>query len=845
MSKFFKTFVSLTLALVMSLSLVLLAACSEEGADANSANSGNEQSVTSQSDGGNSSTGEGGNVDPVDPVEPTPSYNAQDRSEYTVANAAERYLDSSVYDLIVTSQGEGLTAMLDGYLVGDLYNQAVTLAFAASYEGEEVPQILKLFNFGRSVEGKWYNYYGGEVHPILAKLLNCGLADPEVGLSEEDLENYADTTLLSIVKYSLTNADADKLSSSDKQNIEMMLDGFATAYGGALSATLTATIPDVVALLEGDMNGFAAVYGQLKANEMFPGMELPEYMQGVTVSQLFALIGGDTQVAVELFGDLTLGELAGGGIPEELMDNPYIERLLSVTVSQFMAMEDGEVDSGEFFLELFGDLYFGDLWSDPDQAPEGFAEMTINELLAMVENYVGVFIEGDEKAIYDAFGGYIFDGEYVPEFLAGRSLADVMMLVKEITDGVNEYGAEEYAMQLLESGWAEIKDMTLSQLAEMAGEEMPEALEEYTEMTLEELFTKIMATVEEMRNAEGGEPEEEGAEAITAKEIMGILSELVICTKTEYDDQSGESREMTLTAIEAVYLLESLVNNIAEAEKADPDHPVAAFFSGWSNFLATGDDFITFWLDAMDEQYAIVIGTEVYQATVWDPETGDEMGYEEVEEPKYLSLSEEYENVKNYVAIANSVLTYMTYKDAMKIFGSYYQLPDYSDVVTQTGLPSIDAFTTELLDTTIIEVIENSKLWEDKLGDAVLAVTFGQVVTAIGIPEEGAPKEYLALTENYGGFTIVDFINMDKEAAALCSDRFVAFADWVKAAAVYAALNSYDLGNKAMSDFAYKIATVSFKATDAEVEETIVEALKGIKLQDVIECLIKISASVQ
>ena len=143
MKRFTKILVSLMLAVIMSMSVFMLAACTEEvgnnsGSDtptSTSASAGNTNSGSGGS-GGNSGSGDntGSNSGGTNPTPGGDDYEfqAEDRSAYTFGGAVGVYMTASLYDVMTASQTQsGLMSMLKGYRLGDVYNAALDMALTS------------------------------------------------------------------------------------------------------------------------------------------------------------------------------------------------------------------------------------------------------------------------------------------------------------------------------------------------------------------------------------------------------------------------------------------------------------------------------------------------------------------------------------------------------------------------------------------------------------------------------------------------------------------------------------------------------------------------------------------
>ena len=289
MKRFTRIFVSLMLAIIMSTSLFMISACTEElpdmsgsaGTSASASVSGGGNSGGTQP-GDNSGSGNSGSVNGGGDEQPQPgeAYQAEDRAAYTMQNMESVYMNASLYDVMTASQTDaGVASLLTGYRLGDLYNSAIDMMAAGAEDGGSFsPDTLKAFKFTRGLnDGKWHNAYTADVHPLLNKILDYALdGSGELGFTEAELETYSNTSILYLVKWSLNNSEimvngvkTDVGNAKVKELVEQILDGLVAQLGGMAGATLNAKLSDIDKMFGGDTQGVLNIYGALTMNELY------------------------------------------------------------------------------------------------------------------------------------------------------------------------------------------------------------------------------------------------------------------------------------------------------------------------------------------------------------------------------------------------------------------------------------------------------------------------------------------------------------------------------------------------------------------------------------------------
>jgi|GEM_PF-3889147 len=451
MKKFYKKLISLLLVAIMSVSACLLAACSETPEDNSADNTSISAGESNSGSQAASNSGEQGGDTSSDTPEVIPEYrlDVEDRSDYTVENIGNVYLDASVYDVVKTIKTDGAIgalSLLDGFKVGDLYNSLMTMVAAQGETGLSFdPQF---FLFKRGIDGNWYNFYDANIHPVLNKLLDYDLdGKGELGLTLAQLETYEDTTLLYLFKWSLTNSkvvidgkEYDKGSDSVNRLIERMIDGiYKNAKDTVIGATLSATVANVAKMIQGEKDGFVNTYGSMTL-EQLTGRELPAPYAQMTVAKVIDLaFARSAEDVLAVIGEYKVGDLAiGAELPEG-----FDEMTIAELYGKYAALldENGNL-SAQKIVEKYGELTLGELALG-----------------------IGVY-------------------EQLPEYIANMSVADVYDFAQLLVQMSDEENGEEVFL-------AAFGKNTLGALVAMTGEQLPEELSALSEVTVEQAYNFV------------------------------------------------------------------------------------------------------------------------------------------------------------------------------------------------------------------------------------------------------------------------------------------------------------------------------------------------------------------
>ena len=444
----------LLLALVMTCSMGLLTACEE--------NPQEDVGVTSEEE-----TASSGNEQQA---EAPYTFAPEDRSAYTKEGASEVYLNASLYDLIVASDGDNsVLSLLKDYRMGDFFNIAMdelAKTYLSSMLGSQQSTAPAAFKFMRGDDGNWYNNYTAAVHPVLNKLLNYKVDGSEqLKLTFAELKTYENTSVLYVLKKSLTNGviiengvEVDKSKNTTNSLINGLLDDVADRSGGAIGALLNAPIPDLVDIIGGDKAAIAKVFGPLTLKEV-AGEEIPELFGDITLNDLNALAAGESSF-VDLFGNYTFGELAaafGYELPESVA---------GVTVADAVSRTNdfGGADVRGMAYAVIGELDMIDQLG-VDAYLEANAERTLGDVIGeylpadVTENALTAkLLEVGFTDIYDLLNGNVTAKDFLMAHIGEMTVAEAygVALNGELT--LNPLSERIYALtmnRLIELEFAE------------------------------------------------------------------------------------------------------------------------------------------------------------------------------------------------------------------------------------------------------------------------------------------------------------------------------------------------------------------------------------------------------
>ena len=839
MKRFSRIFVSLMLAIVMILSVGMLAACSEEQAN----NGGNDTPTTSDNQGG------GGNS-----TEPEPEpyvYKEEDRSEYSVMNAANAYLDASIYDLITTGASEdGILSYLNGYRFGDVYDIAVSAMMSNMAEGSDLPtESITALQFTRGTDGNWYNFYKSPVHPILNKFLNFELnGKGDLGLTLAELETYTDTSLVYLVKWSMTNSTTGG-NETINRFVEQMIDGMVGQIGeNAISATLNAKVSDLAMCFEGKTEGFLNIYGKMTVAGFVGTEAVPAPYAGWTIEQLYAVYSGDEERFVDTFGEYTVAELTaflGYTVPEEF--EAFYAQYANMTVAEYYAM-----------------------------AKQAAAMMA-------------VAMYGSEEEVYEAFGGeeYVLatflarffevEEDATPSILYDYTVADFIMACRAEDAALEEMGYEEYSMMMLEKAWGEVKDYTLGEICAMFEVELPEEYGEYAELSLEQIYEMILAAVNSGAEVEpvtiepapkgvrggdeGGAAEEE--ETMTYDDLVKILCDIVLLEKVNYvyDDVEGmwvENDKVTLYAIDVFDWFGELYYRLSQSQAEGCD--IDAAYEAWCEFLEYNDNNICFWLTVLDEQsgYGPVPKSapvlkddgEGYEAGDYydDGYYGDDdYGYQENNAffalIDYLMRMSNYDRYSMFKTLIDRAYGFYGMACELSVRDLIYNFTNGYVSYEETGNEPVDAFGMLVMqyyeEYTLPDLIANYQEVATTLLAAFCDISLYDLYNTAELPEGFELPECVAnFLEVYGEYPFGSFAEMNEED----TDAFVAaileLYDGLSDIAAEEIELGYDFGNEAVNKFVKKM--MLYNASEVTDVHVIMEALKSVTLKDVLMAGMKV-----
>lgn len=854
MKRFSRIFVSLMLAIVMILSVGMLAACSEEQAN----NGGNDTPTTSDNQGG------GGNS-----TEPEPEpyvYKEEDRSEYSVMNAANAYLDASIYDLITTGASEdGILSYLNGYRFGDVYDIAVSAMMSNMAEGSDLPtESITALQFTRGTDGNWYNFYKSPVHPILNKFLNFELnGKGDLGLTLAELETYTDTSLVYLVKWSMTNSTTGG-NETINSFVEQMIDGMvAQLDGNAIAATLNANVSDLAMLFEGKSEGFLNIYGDMTLAGLVASENvIPMPYANWTVRQYYAFFSDDEETILDTFGEFTLADLTafmGYEVPE---DSKFYEQYSSMTVAEYYAM----VKLAQYAMNVA-------MYGSEEEVYEAFGGEEY-----VIANFLAQFMEVEPDATPAAFYEY--------------TVADFIMACRAEDAALEEMGYEEYSMMMLEKAWGEVKDYTLGEICAMFEVELPEEYGEYAELSLEQVYEMILAAMQTPEEAEPmpksivylaaveEEITEEG-EGMSPEEFYEFLSNFVLLENTYeyYSEEAQDYVEVTeyLYAIDVYSWIGELYYMLSESQ-AD-GYSLEAAFGAWYDFLDYNDNQISYWLSVLDRQCGFEEAMIVRSAPVAEYEDNEGDGYGYDDDDYYY---EDYSPFERFM-MAWSQLSYsrryeivkMAIDEAYGYYGMMFELTFADFLERATGktlyfikygnerLDAVGALLEKYYGYTLIEYYLKYEEMGAELGQAFSALTIYDVIQMFtptdsqqGPVEEGEPDEEHGYEEGeasvpecitdflavYGEYSFADIANMtgaemDDFVAALC-----ALYDGLSDIAAEEIELKYDFGNEAVNKFVKKM--MLYNANDVTNPQIVMEALKDVTLKDVLMAGMKVYGDV-
>ena len=814
MKRFFKTFISLLLVAVMSLSVGMLAACTEEPQPQPT-----ESSTPDTSNGSNPGQSSGGGETAEADTVLTP----ENRADYSMMNAAAVIANTSVYDFLMAMPAQNsVFSLLEGYRAGDFYDYAIDMLAMMAMSSEESFQMnFEVFKFTRNEDGNWHNSYGADVHPVLNALLNYQLdGSEELALTENDVTNFGNASVKYLLVWSLTNSEI--VVGGKKQNVgdsttNLVINNLINNIGQmhpVINATLNAKLKDVAAIFSGDMTAAMNIYGALTLGEMMPEEEMPEGRLGevfapMTVAEAFALSMAtpEEQAAfvVENFGDLTLGNIFEDYILEEAYENEYLSTLMAITVEELFAIASSEEYAEAFMMAKFGDFTLEDIYGE--QIPEEVKENPIiaDLMTVTVRELAAIKDSEDEDAmmafVMERYGKFtlddLFEGMFaelaeampeefgMTELIAGlgaMTIAEAFEQAAFYAQNGGEATYEEYYKESAEEAFATFTALTVEDMVGILGLEVSEefegAFDAVKDLTIgqfceavADLFAQdenVEGEEEQGEEAEQGEETEEGEEAykpFTADELlarfMTALAEMKVFEYTEENEgEEGQEFAFSMSALDIFLLVADFGTSYFGTYQAGELTDIDSVLDVLSAYIERNDyifEPLFYSLDKInsytEEPYE---EGEVKEGEVEEGAEGGETEEGETATPQ-PTIYEYYQMVKEFASKEGAwyetvcgIIYKNTLTETLTGFAGPFE-------VGTSGIAYVDGLVQKYLAMTPYELYEG---YGDMVADfeaLPLNVTLGELMTLLELPEEVYEDEaFAALIENYAEMTLQD-----------------------------------------------------------------------------------------
>lgn len=691
MKKFAKVLLSIMLAVVMGLSVFMFAACTEQPAN------------TSEDKGGNS--GE----------DNTPRYEfvSEDRSDYTAQKLMSNYANTTVYDFVEAydNGGEGL-GYLKGYLLGDVYNQAIDV-ITMMQEDAMNAQLLQAIKFQRGTDGNWYNASTASVHPVLNKLLNFALdLSEELTITEAELQLYKDTDLVYLIKYSLTNStvykngkQVDVGNDTIKATIVKAIDGvLANVDYPVLRETLSAKLPDVVGILNGDFQAVLRVYGDVQLNPNAKEEAETLLESQITLNSLYSIY-----------------KMFDNGIPESMMEKSALD-----------------------FLETFG------VQLDQEKDAEVYAALSEVTVATVMAEYAKMQEVGYEQYFEEVMATYT-------EQLMTKKVVDLAkMFHAELTEEqIKEFGdmtVGELVSQLMEEFMPQPEEAT--DPAEQ-GDQPAQGEETADEQTLEELKSVILVdyTVTET-DAEGQTSEVK--KTVTAYDLVMAVKAAA---------EAFESGMATVTRpSEALYLLATAISEL---------DPVMIDLMTYLDTLTAQTEKAE--EGEVEEVVEPEQGEQPEGQTEDQPEVQPEKGLFETLAEQFAQFNnvEKYQAVKGMIGLAGSFVGYVERAALSEVITQFAKVEIPEVLVPIKG---INDFIKEVLALPTWEVVTGAEKLGDEAAKTLENVTLNEYLSLLGNVLKGFENTPVAdFVEKYGKMTVAQMEAYDKDELKADFEKVVAF----------------------------------------------------------------------
>ena len=733
-----------------------------------------------------------------------------DKTNKTLNATIERLLDTMFVQMNVELLNRVVKAdipTLVDCIEGD--NQAALKLFGdmtlSAIVGTEVPAP-----YGILTVNDLYDVYVGNSAKVVEKLGSYTFDELTFGYASKLSETFGEVTLSAF--YTKIKAVKDAFMSVDEETLKEM---FGEEY-------LIDTIEGIGGLLEAKFGG-----------------ELPAQL-----ASILAIL--EAKFENTTYAEVIIALAREAANIREMGYEAYVDAKIESVLNAVLVLRIGDV------AEKFGFT-----------VPETLTDRTVGEVIGKLYAVYSAIKTRDENAINSLLGeiklvelltmagGMSFEeGQFgaVIEKLGNVTLADIVLKAYEAYDDAKEAGEKAYAQQLLGAAFEKISAVTLEQLVQSFGSEMPAEYADYSEITLGEIIAAIQ---EAATPVEDDESEQEHGFDLS-KVAYIVLDSITVIQNVEINEETSEPEVVEeLTALDIAHWAFDLYTAIAAAEQDKELFSLDAAYEAWRDYLygeenESGErlggmnDTFLYWIRIYDSMH----GGVKSDAETIEEENGEgqnEIGDDETDSDERVTLEECYEQIVSYVEAFRSLVSMAKMITPKQIIEDILPVYNVNITIVPTGIEKLDAFVEKVITTTLGDIYANSKeLYAEAYGE-VTSITLTDVFTAAGMMDN-APAFFTAFNEKYGSYTVLTFMAMkdDEEAAAAFVADAIALVNDIKDYAADLLLKNYDFGSESVKALVRTVLTLDITSDAQTARSAIEEALSKVTMEDIVNSIQKL-----